>query len=149
VPANLSHKRIASFDRQASLGSRKMTKRTVCRIVGGILVVLIGVAVGFGGFQLWGGAPSSWPNLIADASTIRSAAVGMLALAVFLVVAGTAATVNLRWGQAVSAIGILVFVAGGFWVNYALFGDVRLTHSGANVVVAAVILLLLSVGARR
>ena len=126
-----------------------MTKRDLCRIVSGILVVLIGIAVGFGGFQLWAGVPSSRPDLVADASTIKGAAVGMLVLAAFLLLAGSAAIASLRWGRVASAIALLVFVAGGFWVNYAVFGGVRLMHSGANVVVAAVALLLLWLGARR
>lgn len=127
----------------------KYELKRLCRIASGILVILVGIAIGFGGIQLWGGTASSWPNLAADASTIKNVAFGLLVLAALLVVAGTAATLNLRWGQLVSVAAVLVFVVGGFCVNYILFGDIRLLHSGANVVVAALTLLLLWVGARR
>jgi hypothetical protein len=124
------------------------TKVRLCRVASGILVILVGIAIGFGGIQLWDGAASSWPDLVASASTIKNVALGLLILAALLVIAGSAATFNLRWGQWTSAVAILVCVADGFWINYLLFGDVRLMHSGPNVVVAALILLLLWVGAR-
>jgi hypothetical protein len=98
---------------------------------------------------LWGDKAAAWPNLVTDASTIKNVAVSLLVLAGFLVIAGSAATLNLRWGQLASAVAILVFVAGGFGVNYTLFGNVRLVHSGVNVVVALLILFLLWIGARR
>ena len=123
-------------------------KARFCRIAAGILIVLIGIAIGLGGFQLWGGAALSWPNLVADASTIKNVAVSLLVLAGFLVIAGSAATLNLRWGQLASAVAILAFAVGGFWVNYTLFGDVRPMHSGANVAVALLILFLQWIGAR-
>jgi len=122
-------------------------RATLCRIAGGILVTLVGIAVGFGSVELWGGAPS-WPNLVADVSTIKHVASGLLVLAALLVVTGCAAALNQRWGQLASAVAILVFVGGGFWVNYTLFGIVRLMHSGANVIVAGLTLLLLWVGAQ-
>ena len=117
------------------------------RVASGLLVVLVGVAVGFGGFTLWRATSTSWPDLVATSSTIKSVASGMLILAVVLLVAGGAATLNRRWGRWLAAIAILAFVAGGFWVNYILFGDIRPVHSGANAILAIAILLLLRVGA--
>ena len=73
-----------------------MVKKKVYCLVSGILVVLVGIAVGLGGFQLWRGMVSSSPNLVADASTINNAAFGMLVLAASLIVAGSAAALNRR-----------------------------------------------------
>ena len=94
-------------------------------MVGGILVILVGIAVGFGGVQLRDGAALSFPNLVADASTIKNVASGLLVLAALLLVAGSAVALSLRWGQLASIAAILVFVVGGFWVNYILFGNIR------------------------
>jgi len=73
----------------------------------------------------------------------------VLLLAVLLLVSGAAATINVRWGPLASVIAILAFVVAGFWANYVLFGDVRLAHTGANVLLSAFILLLLWAGSRR
>jgi hypothetical protein len=117
------------------------------RVASGLLVVLVGVAVGFGGFTLWRATSSSWPDLVATTSTIKGVASGMLILAVLLLVAGIAAVMNRRWGRRLAAIAILAFVVGGFCVNYILFGDIRPVHSGANAILAIAILLMLRAGA--
>jgi len=72
----------------------------------------------------------------------------MLVLAALLLVAGSAAAINLRWGQRTAVIATLAFVAVGFWANYTLFGDLRLMHSGTNSAVGALVLLLLWAGWR-
>src|SRR5262249_14113246 len=90
----------------AEVVAERMSAKKICRIVSGILVILVGLAVGFGGLQLSAGAASSWPDLIASVSTIKNVAFGLLILAVLLAIAGSAVTLNLRWGQLASAIGI-------------------------------------------
>ena len=117
------------------------------RVASGLRVVLVGVAVGFGGFTLWRATSSSWPDLVATTSTTKGVASGMLILAVLLLVAGGAAAMNRSWGRWLAVITILAFVAGGFWVNYILFGDIRPVHSGANAILAIAILLMLRAGA--
>ena len=69
-----------------------------------------------------------------------------MAVAGVLLLAGAAATVNLGWGWLAATSAIVVFLAGGFWANYVLFGDVRPFHTGANVMVGALILWLLWIG---
>jgi len=123
-----------------------MTKTDICRISGGVLVVLVGVAVGFGGYLLSGGVPSSWPDVIADDATARNVARAMLAVAAILLVGGGAATANAAWGYWVAVSATLLFVIGAFWANYLLFGSMRPMHTGTNVIVAAVICWLLWVG---
>ena len=126
-----------------------MVRRTICRVAGGVLVVLVGIAVGFAGILLWSGAPSSWPDPSASVATTRSTGLIVLLLAVLLLVSGAAATINVRWGPLASVIAILAFVVGGFWANYVLFGDIRLAHTGVNVILSAFIVLLLWAGSRR
>src|SRR5262245_48132627 len=109
-----------------------MTKQEICRIVGGMLAVLTGMAVGFGGLQLWNGAPSSWKDVIANRSTVKNAARGIVVVAVMLLIGGIAVAFNLAWGQLAASIAIVNFVAGGFWANHILFGKIRPLHTGAN-----------------
>jgi hypothetical protein len=122
------------------------TGRTICRIAGGFIVLLIGVAVGVGSWLLWDGAPASWSDVIADHSTVQSVARLMSVVSFALLLGGTLTIVNARWGPALAAVFTLIFTAGAFWVNYALFGSIRLSHTGANVVVAGVVLLLIWMG---
>src|SRR5262245_19815925 len=107
-----------------------MSKIGACRIVAGTLIVLIGLVIGFGGFQLRNGVPASSRDIVAADAVARNTAVAMLAVACVLVIAGLATAANFRWAFPFAALAIVVFVSGGFWANYALFGDVRPIHSG-------------------
>jgi hypothetical protein len=123
-----------------------MTTTALCRIVGGALVILIGVALAFGGIQLWQGGPKAWPDVIANEATVRRMSSGMIVMAALVLFAGVAAVGNLLWGGPAAAAVTIVVVVAAFWVNHALFGDVRPLHTGTNVVVAAVIVALLWYG---
>jgi hypothetical protein len=70
----------------------------------------------------------------------------MIALGTVLFLSGAAALANLRWGGHAAAIAVIIVVAAAFWGNYALFGDIRLIHTGTNIVVAAIVLTLLWFG---
>ncbi len=123
-----------------------MSAAAICRIVGGVLVLLVGTAVGVGGFQLWRGGPKAWPDVVANEITVRRTSGGMIVMAALLLIAGAAATANMPWGTSAATIATIVVVVAAFWVNYLLFGNVRPLHSGTNIVVAAIILTLLWVG---
>jgi uncharacterized membrane protein YozB (DUF420 family) len=123
-----------------------MTTATVCRVVGGTLVILISAALAVGGIQLSRGGPEAWPDMIAHVTTIRSTASGMIGMAAFLLAAGVATIGGVRGGRHAAAIATIVLVAAAFWVNYALYGQIRPLHTGTNVVVAAIILTLLRLG---
>jgi hypothetical protein len=70
----------------------------------------------------------------------------MVALASLLLVAGVAALRNEAGGGHAAAIATLGVVVAAFPANYALFGEIRLLHTGTNIVLAAVILALLWFG---
>jgi hypothetical protein len=123
-----------------------MTTAAVCRIVGGALVILIGVALAFGGFQLWQGGPKAWPDVIANEVTVRRMSSGMSLMAALALFAGAVALGNLPWGGLAAAVVTIVVVVAAFWANHALFGDIRPLHTGTNVVVAAIIVALLWYG---
>lgn len=120
-----------------------MSKHEVARMAGGVLVVLIGVGVAVGGVRLRNGAPPSWPDVVAGDSTVRAAAKAMLAVAALLVIAGAAAALGVSGGRAAATVAVVSFVAGGFWANFVLFGDVRLLHTGTNVIVGMLVVWLL------
>lgn len=123
-----------------------MTRATVCRVVAGAIVILISAALAFGGIQLWRGGPESWPDIVADETTVRRTSSGMIGMAVLLLVAGLATIGNLPYGIHAAAIAVIILVLAAFVANYALFGDIRITHTGTNIVVAAIILALLWFG---
>lgn len=123
-----------------------MNKHDVCRIIAGVLVLITGAAIGFGSVQLWNGAPTSWPDVVAGDATVKNVANGMFAMAILLFVVAIAVLGNFGWGPIVAAIAVGIFVAAAFWANYALFGSVRPMHTGINVVFAGLILWLLWIG---
>jgi hypothetical protein len=123
-----------------------MSAAAICRIAGGVLVLLVSTALGVGGLQLWRGGAEVWPDVIADEATVRRTSGGMMVMAALLLIAGVAAMGDLPWGGSAAGIATLVVVAAAFWVNSLLFGNVRPLHTGTNVVVAAIILALLWVG---
>jgi hypothetical protein len=114
--------------------------------MGGMLVILVGAALALGGIQLWRSGPKAWPDIIASETTVRRTSSGMIVMAAFLVIAGVAAIGNVPRGSQAAAIATIVVVVAAFWANYALFGSIRLLHSGTNIVVAAIILALLWIG---
>jgi hypothetical protein len=113
------------------------------RVAAGVVVALIGIAIGFGAVQLWNGAPASWSDVTASEPTVMTVARTMITVAALMVAAGTAAVVGARWGRPAAAVMTTVFVVGGFWANAVLFGSIRLTHTGVNIVVAALVVWLL------
>ncbi len=123
-----------------------MTKQAICRIIGGCLVILIGAGVGFASYFLWNGAPDSWRDVVASTATVKAASRAMVVMAFVLVLSGVLAAANGPWGTTWAAIATVVFIVAAFWANQTLFGSLRLTHTGSNIIVAAVILLLLWVG---
>lgn len=123
-----------------------MSAAAVCRVIGGVLVVLISAALATGGVQLWRRGPAGWPEMIANAIDAKRISHGMMAMAAALLAAGIAVIGNARWGGPIAAILIIIATAAAFWVHYTLFGDIRAWKTGTNVVVAGIILALLWVG---
>jgi hypothetical protein len=123
-----------------------VTTATLCRVVAGMLVILVGTALALGGIQLKRSGPKAWPDIIANESTVRRTSSGMIVMAAFLLIAGIAAIGGVPWASHSAAIATIVVVAAAFWANYALFGGIRPLHSGTNIVVAAIILTLLWFG---
>jgi hypothetical protein len=113
------------------------------------LVILIGAALAFGGIQLWQGGSQTWPDIVASDEAVRRMSSGMVVMALLLLIAGAAALVNRPWALWAATLGTVAVVAAAFPVNYALFGQWRLAHTGPNIVVAAIILLLLRLGQGR
>jgi hypothetical protein len=120
-----------------------MDKYEILLIAGAMLTILIGATIAFGSSQLWNGAPATWPDVVASASTVRTVARVMLVVAVILALAGIGATLGRAWGLVASAVALAIFVIGGFLANYTLFGDFRLAHTGTNLVVAVIVVCLL------
>ena len=123
-----------------------MISADFCRIAGSTLVLLIGIGCGLGGTQLWRGGSKVWPDIIADESIVRRTAVGLIIMAVSLLITGIAAMMAMPWGGASAATATILFMTGGFWGNHILFGDVRPVHTGTNVILALVVLILLWFG---
>jgi hypothetical protein len=73
----------------------------------------------------------------------------MIVLAALLFISGIATIGNVPSGGLAAAIATILFVAAAFWANYALFDDIRPLHSGTNIVVATIILVLLWLGYHR
>jgi hypothetical protein len=123
-----------------------MTSALICRVAGGVLIVLISAALALGGIQLWRGGPEAWPDIIANKLIVRRISSGMIVMAALLLVAGVSAIGNVPWSRHAAAVALIVLVAAASWANYALFGDMRPLHTGTNIVVAAIILALLWFG---
>jgi hypothetical protein len=114
-----------------------------------VLVILIAATLALGGIQLWRGGSAAWPDIVANDNAVRRTSSGMIGMALLLVIAGAAALMNRPWGVGAAAIGTILVLAAAFPVNYALFGQARLMHTGTNIVVAAIILVLLWFGRDR
>jgi len=123
-----------------------VTRPERCRIAGGLLIIVVGVAVGVGGWQLRGGVPPTWPDVVASDATARATARAILFVATLLLLAGVAATFGVGWGRPAGVLAITLFVAGAFWANFVLFGDLRPAHTVPNVLVGGLVAWLLWLG---
>src|SRR5262249_37509883 len=118
----------------------------ICRVAGGVLVLLIGAALALGGAQLWRGGSQAWPDVVANDLVVRRTSGGMLVMAVLLLIAGLVALGHVALGGWAASIAVTVVVLAAFWVNYALFGSIRPLHMVTNIAVAALIFALLWFG---
>ena len=110
------------------------------------LVLVLGWGCGFGAYALWNGAPQNWPDVIAADFVVRRTARVLAFTSILLLASGAACVIKVPWACEASAVATLLFVAGGFAGNYAVFGSLRPAHTVPNVIIAAVILWLLWLG---
>ena len=121
------------------------TART-CLLIAGSLDGLIGVACILGGIALWRGGAKDWPDVTAGPAAIERVAFGLWFAGGLLLASSAALFLRWPWAAHTAAVALALFVAGGFWGNYAVFGDIRPMHTGTNVVIAAIVLGLLWAG---
>jgi hypothetical protein len=107
------------------------------------LIFLVGVGCGVGGLALYGGKPSGWTDVVANDALLRRVSVGLLLTSALLLASGISGAFRLPHAPIAGVIAIVLFVVGGFWGNYAVFGDIRPLHTGGNVVIATLILSML------
>jgi hypothetical protein len=84
--------------------------------------------------------------VIADVPILRRTAIGLAIAALLLVGSGGAIVLGIGWSCTAALLAILVFVAGGFWGNYAVFGEFRRNHIVANLVIALIVIAFLCIG---
>ena len=118
----------------------------ICRIAGGALVFIIGVVLSFAGAQLWARGSAAAPDIIASDLVVRGSAYALIIMAVLLIVSGIATLRRVPWGSSVAAVAVIILVTAAFAGNYLLFGDIRILHTGTNVIGAVIILALLRAG---
>lgn len=123
-----------------------MTTTSVCRIVGGALVLTVGAGLVLAGIQLWREGPEKWPDMIARKATTQRLSAVMILLGVLTLCSAGAVIGNVSWGGYAAATCTIVFVCSAFWFHHALFGDFRPLKTGTNVFVGTIILVLLWVG---
>lgn len=123
-----------------------MIAATICRMVGGALVLLIGAPLGIAGVLLWQRGPVASPDIIASEPATRRISISMISVSVLLFVTGAAVIGNVSWGGYAAAIAMLSVVVAAHWVNQSLFGQMRWWKTVTNVVVFAIILVLLWYG---
>jgi hypothetical protein len=70
----------------------------------------------------------------------------MIVVSISLLTAGIMAISGVSWAGSAAVLAVSLFVAGGFWGNNALFGDVRPVHTTANGILAILVLALLWIG---
>jgi hypothetical protein len=123
-----------------------MPRKRSFRLAGAGLAAIVGVAAGGAGLALLIGGDDTSSEIIAGAVAARSVGAAALAIGVGLVAGGLGTALSFRGAKNLAILATLAFVVAGFVGNYLLFAGPRLTHTGANVVVAGLILWLLRKG---
>lgn len=117
--------------------------KDVYLVLAGGLIALVGSGCALGAYVLRNGTPASWTDVVANEIVVRRTARALAAVSIVLLASAVACFLRMPWACELGAGAALVFVTGGFVGNYVVFGSLRPTHTGPNVLIAAAILWLL------
>ena len=84
-----------------------------------------------------------WPDIVASDVVLKRIAVGLAIASSLLLASSAGLFLHVPWAVQAALLALLIFVSGGFWGNYAAFGEFRRMHIGTNIIVAAIIVVLL------
>lgn len=115
----------------------------VAAVVGSVLIILVGLARGFGGVVLLSPNGRVMTETEAGPGQPPLLGAGLLVVAALSVCSGVLVLLKRPSGVSVGLIAMAAFVLGGLINGTLLFGSPRLVGLAGNVVIAAVICTLL------
>jgi len=118
------------------------------RIAGATLLLLLGLARGFGGVMLLVRGPALVPVTRATRDETNLLALGLFVVAYLAIWAGLAAFFRRSYSVRLAYVAVVLFVAGGVLNGLVLYGSPRPAGVAGNVAVALVIALLAFAGRR-
>lgn len=114
--------------------------------IGGLSLIVLGIARGGGGIILLGKGAATLEMIQASASTITWVSWGLISLGILTISSGIGVFLRSRLAWLLGVIVTICFVLDGALNGILLFGSLRLGGTIGNIVVAAFILAALWVG---
>jgi len=118
-----------------------VAKKSKSLIAAGIILGLIGLIWSIGGVSCLAMGPQAMPGIVSDATVTKGLGALMLAVGVLLLIASGLTFAGKGW--IFTIVASLIFIVDGFISNYFLFGSIRISHSGSNVVIMGLAIWLL------
>ncbi len=115
-------------------------------LVGGVLMILLGLARGAGGISLMVQGENTLPNIIASTRTIRALAIGLVLIGLFELISAIGVLLLRRSFWILGIIVTILFVIDGALNGYLLFGKPGDQGTIVNSIVAILIISCLLIG---
>jgi hypothetical protein len=117
-------------------------------LAGAVLMILLGIARGFGGISLLVQGDRTAPGIIADMRTARILASGLILVSMFLIVSAVGIIRRKRSFFHLGIAAALAFLIDGAVNGFFLYGGPRTEGMVMNTLTAAVIVTCLRIGRR-
>ncbi len=115
-------------------------------LVGGVLMILLGLARGAGGISLMVQGENTLPNIIANTRTIRALAIGLVLIGLLELISAIGVLLLKRSFWILGIMTTILFVIDGALNGYLLFGKPGDQGTIVNCIVAILIISCLLIG---
>jgi len=124
----------------------QLIKKPVPLVIASILMVLLGLARGFGGVVLLLHGKAALSEIIADESAITCVSVGLILIGIFEIISAVGVFYLKRKYWLLGIIVTILFVINGAVNGYFLFGKPGDSGTIVNIIVALIIITFLIFG---
>jgi len=115
-------------------------------MTGAVLMILLGIARGFGGISLLVQGAGTAPGIIADEGTVRILAIGLIVTALLLIASAAGIIRSKGRFRQIGIAAALVFLIDSIVNGIFLYGGPRREGIVMNALTAAVIIVCLRIG---
>lgn len=108
-----------------------------------IFTTIIGLGCLLGAVVIFRGSDKDLPDVVVSEAILKRVGIGLAVTSVLTLGSAIALYAKVPNAEYYVLTSTMIFVIGGFWGNKVVFGDYRPTHTGTNVILAAIVWIAL------